>query len=176
MVAAFSTSSLAAIPLVPADGPALQRLCEQCQDYSELVEGQAVGSDAASTILTELPPGKTGVDKFVFALQAADGAWVGVIDLVRDFPEAGEWFLGLLLLHPSHRGHGHGAAVYQALADWAQGHGAAALRLGVVSQNTAALRFWQRQGFVEIYRREVTHGRRTNTVRVMRHVLAKPGD
>ena len=43
-------------------------------------------------------------------------------------------------------------------------HWATAVRLGVVEQNTAAYRFWQRLGFVTIERKRVTHGRRAQDV------------
>lgn len=62
------------------------------------------------------------------------------------------WFLGLLLLEPAHRDRGLGTGLYRAFERWAQELGAQEIRFSVVKQNTAASRFWQRMGFLQIER------------------------
>ncbi len=58
--------------------------------------------------------------------------------------------------------------IYAELERWMQRRGAAWVRLGVVVGNTRAERFWERQGFVEVRRRDgLTMGERVNALRVM---------
>jgi ribosomal protein S18 acetylase RimI-like enzyme len=65
-------------------------------------------------------------------------------------------------------GRGLAQAAYGAYEAWARASGACWLRLGVVEQNVRARRFWQRQGYVEIRRREgVAMGDCLSTVLVM---------
>lgn len=144
----FPVSGLRAVPLGAADAPALQRLLERCREFHELVYGERLGPGEAEELLKKRPEGNTAEDKLVIGL-FEDGAEApaGVLDLIRDYPERGEWFVGLLLLEPARRGAGTGARVHAALEQWVRGQGATGLRLVVERQNPGALRFWRRQGF-----------------------------
>ncbi|XXF76073.1 GNAT family N-acetyltransferase [Myxococcaceae bacterium GXIMD 01537] len=142
-------SGLRARRLTEADAGALQALCEACEDYHWLVYGQPAGPDEARELLAELPPGRTRADKFLFGLFTPRPRLCGVLDLVRDVREPGEWYLGLLLLEPGARGQGHGARVVQAAESWARGQGAHRMRLAVAEQNAAGRGFWERQGYRE---------------------------
>lgn len=128
------------------DALKLQSLVEQCADYYTLVEGAPAGPDEAHKLLTELPPGCTPADKFLFDLGD------GVLEIVRGYREAGDWWLGLLLLAPSARAKGRGAAAVAELFEWLRPLGAKRVLLAVAEQNEAALRFWQRHGFTVVKR------------------------
>lgn len=125
----------------------LQAFYENCADYVELITGQPPGPNEAAELLSSLPRGKTQEDKFVIGLFDAPGHMVGVLDVVRDYPKQEEWYLGLLMLGPSWRGHGLGERVYKRLEEWVRACGGAAIHLIVQEQNPGALRFWQRMGF-----------------------------
>jgi ribosomal protein S18 acetylase RimI-like enzyme len=125
----------------------LQAFYERCCDYFELVTGQPPGPDEAGDLLRSVPRGKTHDDKFVIGLFDAPGHLVGVLDVIRDFPERGEWYLGLLLFEPTLRGHKLGDRVYHRLEEWVRAQGGTALHLIVEEVNPGALRFWQRMGF-----------------------------
>jgi GNAT superfamily N-acetyltransferase len=143
-------SGLRARRLTEADTDALQALqslFEACADYHTLVYGQPAGPDEARTQLAELPPGKTLEDKFFFGLFTPRPRLCGVLDLIRDFREPGEWYLGLLMLEPGARGHGLGEGVVRAAEGWVRGQGAHRMRLAVAEQNTDGLRFWERHGY-----------------------------
>lgn len=128
--------------LTDADRPRLQQLLEACSDYHLLVNGQEATPDEAKNLLAELPPGRSRDDKRV--LDLGDG----VLDVVRGYREPGEWYLGLLLFMPGARGKGRGKQVLAELIAWLKAEGATRLRLAVAEQNEAALRFWQREGFM----------------------------
>lgn len=140
-------SGLRARRLTDADAGALQALCEACADYFGLDYGQPAGPDEARSLLAELPPGKGLGDKFFFGLFTPRPRLCGALDLLRDFREPGEWYLGLLLLEPGARGRGVGETVLRAAEDWVRGQGARRMRLACAEQNTGGRRFWERCGY-----------------------------
>lgn len=147
----FTAGDHRAILLRPEqDTAALQALSEACADYSELVEGHAPPPTAAQEMFGDRPPGKTPDDKFLIGLFDPAGSLVGVLDAIRSYPEPGEWFIGLLLLHPGSRSHGLGDAAYHAFEAWAAAQGAQQIGIGVVEANEKACRFWSRLGFETI--------------------------
>jgi len=71
------------------------------------------------------------------------------------------------------RGSGLARSLFDRVERWAIAGGATWLRLGVVTGNARAERFWSSAGFVEVRRREgVAMGAKVNTVRVMVKPLA----
>jgi GNAT superfamily N-acetyltransferase len=142
-----SDSSLTARLLDEKDTVALQALCDACADYHVLLQGEPAGPDEARHLLAELPPGKAREDKFFFGLFTPRPRLCGALDLVRDFREPGEWYLGLLLLEPGARGRGLGEDVLRAAEGWARTQGARRMRLACAEQNEAGRRFWERHGY-----------------------------
>jgi hypothetical protein len=66
--------------------------------------------------------------------------------------------------------HGSGDAqrLHEGIERWASDHGARWLRLGVVSGNSRAERFWESMGYMQVRTREgVAMGKLTHTLRVM---------
>lgn len=125
----------------------LQDFYQGCADYFELVTGQPPGPDEAAELLRSLPRGKSQEDKFVVGLFDAPGHLVGVLDVIRDYPRPGEWYLGLLMFGPSWRSRGLGERVYRRLEEWIRALGGTAIHLIVQEQSPGALRFWKRMGF-----------------------------
>jgi GNAT superfamily N-acetyltransferase len=158
------------------DAAAVQRLYERCTDFHELAEGMPTRPAAGAEEIEALPPGKMSTDKHVFGIVAADGELAGYVDLVRDYPGRGEWWLSLLMLDPAARGAGLGSRIVRGAAEWAAARGARALLLGVLEQNPRAERFWQRQGFAEVDRQPYTSDTgRPSRIVVMRRTLARAG-
>ena len=69
------------------------------------------------------------------------------------------------MVAPEARAQGLGAAIVAALRDWIVAQGGWTIRLIVQEQNPAALRFWSRQGFVEVGAAVQELEDRTNQVR-----------
>jgi GNAT superfamily N-acetyltransferase len=126
---------------------ALQDLLERCADYNLLVSGEPLRPSAAQNLLTEFPPGRSSDDKVVYGISATDGSLVGVLDVMRDYPQDGCWWVGLLLLDPSRRSQGLGQQIYQSFERWAAQFSVKYIFLGVVDENEKAYRFWQQMGF-----------------------------
>ena len=163
--------------LSPADAGAVQRLYERCSDYHEEHEGIPTRPTAAAEELAALPPGKALADKFSLGIYQPDGEMAGYLDLVRDFPSAGEWQIGLLMLDPAARGAGLGERVFRAAASWVAEQGGRTISLGVLEHSPRAEQFWRRMGFAEVARQPYTSetGRKHSRVIFMRLDLADHG-
>lgn len=127
----------------------LQRFYGECRDWFELETGEPPGPREALDLLASLPRGKTAADKFVIGFFDAAGNMLGVLDLIRDYPARGHWYLGQLLLGPASRGRRLGERVCRRLEEWIRAEGGKAIHLIVQEQNPGALRFWKRMGFEE---------------------------
>lgn len=154
-----SSRSLSLRPLSatnPADIAALQSVLDAAPGYSRLLRGTPPGPDAARMLLAALPQGCAAADKRVLLLHE-DGAAVGCCDIVRDHPEKGVAFIGLLLIIERAQGRGLGRDAFARLCRIAAGWQCRRLRVAVEENNPRALAFWRREGFVERLRRPA-HG------------------
>lgn len=147
----FQVENLTIKNLPLDDVPNLQKLFEESKDYSKLIEGRLPRPNDAQDLLLALPDGKSLKDKFVLGVYEED-ILVGVIDLVKDYPEQNMWFIGLLLLSPQYRNKGFGSKIYCKLREeLITLENAKAIRISVAEQNSNALNFWRKLGFKEIY-------------------------
>jgi ribosomal protein S18 acetylase RimI-like enzyme len=171
----FELTGCFGVRLDEARVPELQALHDECRDYLELVTGEPPGPTEAEDLLRELPPGKGPEDKFVIGLFDAPGHLLGVLDVIRGYPRAGEWFLGLLLFGPSSRGRGLGERVYRRLEEWVRAEGGTAIHLIVQEQNPRALDFWKRMGFeVRGMGKQLLKKRENVYLRMTRELEAEP--
>ena len=134
------------------DAATLFGLFEQAREFFLLTEGTLPRLDAAITDLSALPPGKQLQDK-CYGGYWKDDTLVGCMDLVRGYPEPDIAYLGLLLVGQAHQGRGYGVAAMANVSELARSWGCSKLRLAVIDKNVRGLRFWQRDGFVELYRK-----------------------
>jgi GNAT superfamily N-acetyltransferase len=154
--------------LLPSHAEALQRLFEQCADYVMIVDGEGVSPSAAQETFESVPPGIPLSDKFVYGLFDRAGGLVGMLDVVRGYPDESTWWIGLLMLAPEVRGRGLGRKWVAGFLEYARSEGGKAVMLGVVEENTAAYRFWQGMGFELVRQTEPrTFGKKIQTVFVM---------
>lgn len=155
------------------DAPVLQRLYEACADYFLLADGAPASVSAAAEEFANLPPGVPATAKFVFAAPAQDGGVpAALVEGLRDHPQPGVWYVGLMLVRPQLRSAGLGSRVFAEFESIARQAGASELRLCVFDASAPALRFWQRNGF-EFHRAigEQQFGSRTHTRTELRKVL-----
>jgi GNAT superfamily N-acetyltransferase len=138
-----------------ADVAALYQLLQQAPGYALTVEGRLPTLADARESLQATPPGKGLADK-LFGGYELQGQLVGCADLIRGHPAPHIAFLGLLLFAESHQRQGLGLQALAHLQGVARGWGCTQLRLAVIDQNSGALRFWQCEGFAELYRKPTT--------------------
>lgn len=134
--------------LSESDLDEVQALFERCEDYFLLHEDRPPTAHEARGEWDAVPEGTPRDHKHVLGLFAPGLA--GVVEIVRDWPRAGTWNIGLLLLDPAARGHGAGEEGVGAVDALAAAAGAATLRISVDPANTGGLRFWKRLGFTPV--------------------------
>ena len=163
-----------AVEATAADIPAVQAFFEANPEYSLMCEGRAPTAHEGQEFVTSLPPaGFSYRDHYALLLRGEQGAVDGLAGVIVDLPAPEVWHLGLLIAATHLHGSGFARLAHDAYEVWARAGGARWLRLGVVSQNLRAHRFWLRQGYVEVGRREgMVIGELTNTVIVMVKPLA----
>jgi GNAT superfamily N-acetyltransferase len=160
--------------LTAGDVPALQAMLVRCTDYFHVVYGHGPEPAEAEALLAARPEGLAPAHKWTFGVFEKNNL-CGIVDALGDFPEKATWTLGLLLLDPTFRNRGLGRACYQAFETWAGSQGAVRVRLGVVTQNEGALRFWTRLGFAEEARRPYRGGACEGRLIVMSRPVAPRG-
>ena len=145
----FEIEQYRACFLSPENIPALDSLCYRCSDYYRMATGSPPGPDAGYELYFDLPPGKEMEDKFLLGFFNREGKMVGIVDMIRDYPVKTVNYIGLMLIDPSERRKGLGEKIIDRLLEWLKQSNVNELRLGVVRQNTSALNFWKKVGFVE---------------------------
>ena len=134
--------------LTEGELPALQAVMERSREYYVLATGSGPKPTAARDVWDALPPGTPRRAKLTLGIYETGLA--GIVDVVRGWPAAGTWLIGLLLLEPTARGRGVGARVVAAIDAEAARAGARTLRVAVVPANAPALAFWRGLGFAEV--------------------------
>ena len=160
---------LSTAELTASDEPRLQRFFEANPAYSLAVLGEPAGpGEAHEEIHGELPTGWPFTKKWLIGYADAQGELAAMANVVSDLLAPAVWHIGLFIVATARHGSGDAQRLYQGLEAWAAANGAHWLRLGVVSGNERAERFWHQRGFCETRTRGgVVMGRLTHTVRVM---------
>lgn len=174
-------AGLRARRLALADAPLLQRFIAANPEYWQRVGDADPQPDEAEQELRSRPPPELSYREHLdlgFWREDMDAApeLIGFAIVDTDLALAGCWHIALFIVATRLHGQGLARRLYQGLEDWARAGGAQWLRLGVVQGNAPAERFWQRQGFVELRRRDgIAAGTRLNTVRVLLKPLGVQG-
>lgn len=134
--------------LTESDLDALQSLIERCADLFVLTEDRDPEPDEARELWDSVPEGWPREAKHV--LGVFDPELVGVAEIVRDWPRARTWNVGLLMFDPAVRRRGAGTIAMRVIDRWAGASGADRLRISVMPVNTPALAFWHALGFTEV--------------------------
>ncbi|WP_343641250.1 GNAT family N-acetyltransferase [Roseateles sp.] len=157
------------LELQEGDEALLQRFYERNPLYFEEVNGEPPRPDEAREEIRDLPPeGWSFTAKRLLGYADESGELVAMASLVSDLMAPRVWLVGLFIVATSLHGSPAAREIYAELEHWMQRRGAAWVRLGVVVGNQRAERFWERQGFAEVRRRDgITMGQRLNALRVM---------
>ena len=151
------------------DQDLLQRFYERNPLYFEQVNGAPPRPDEAREEIRDLPPeGWSFSAKRLLGYANDQGELVAMASLVSDLMAPRVWLVGLFIVATELHGSPAAREIYAELERWMRRRGAAWVRLGVVVGNGRAERFWERQGFSEVRRRDgISMGQRVNSLRVM---------
>jgi GNAT superfamily N-acetyltransferase len=180
-------------PLDPAEVPLVAAFYRAAPDYWLLAEGRIDPDRQAAEFFSDCPPGCDPATSERLGLFLADapaqgpglpgasppprgegrgvggpgpgpeGRLSGVAELSFGFPQAGDAYLGLMLLGPWAQGRGLGRALLAEVEARARARGAPRLYLAVLEANPRGRAFWAREGF--------TATGRTGTDAATGHVL-----
>lgn len=148
----------------------LQDLCDRCSGNNNIIVGSSRDTNEGDAILKGLPSGKSYEDKFVLGI-FEEGNLIGVLDMVKDFPVAGELILGLLMFDPAVTGRGLRGKTHQCVIRWAKKHGFEKLRLDVDGDNKESYEFWKNIGYEELKRVSLKVKNNFREVIVMNYIL-----
>jgi GNAT superfamily N-acetyltransferase len=150
----------------------LQRLIDACADDLRL----ATGGDPAAADAWELlkqPPGVEEDQRIALGVFEPDGRLAAAVDVYRDFPQQGSWYLALALVRPDLRGRGLATGILSRLERVAREHGGEGIHVIAPARNPAVLQLFRRAGYVA--RRDVSlpfEGRSLRGIHLVRELAA----
>lgn len=145
------------------DRSLIQHFLDEMQDFFLLCEGK---KGTAEDLLNACPEGKDPiVDKYVLGLFEGD-MLIGLADIIKDYPAPNTWTIGYLLIHPKYREQNKGSIFVEEMKMF-QHHGAKILRCIVQKQNSKALSFWKKNGFILDQTSEQVLGTHTNHIYIL---------
>lgn len=124
----------------------LQLFLDVFENFFKKIEGE---KPSAKALLEACPALKTLEDKIVLGIYKKESL-VGLVDLIRNYPQNQVWTLGYFLIHPQARSQGMGSKFLEDLIHALRKNKVFTLRCGVQRENPRALHFWEKNGFLKI--------------------------
>lgn len=146
--------------------------------YQSNLEYFMMSSNSAPTLQSVisdsqgLPAGAT-VSQKMYGILKYENKSVGVLDAILDYPVDKTAFIGLFMVHGDNQGKGLGTQLFQDIAAMLQTKGCRKIRLAVLDENRAALKFWEKCGFVEVERKISKVVTVEHAVRIMEYTIVK---
>lgn len=109
MVAGSGEGAVRLVELADHDEPGLQALIESDPGFAERITGYPPGPSDALSLLISRPADLDERDKIVRGIRApvrTGAELIGVVDVLRGWPDEHTAHLGLLFVHPAHRREG----------------------------------------------------------------------
>lgn len=134
--------------LAETDLPAIQAVCEACEEHFVATTGGPAPPGAARSLLAQLPEGCSPQDKHVLGVcHTRTRELAGLIDAIVGYPDLRTLTLGLFLVMPQHVNSGVAAEACRLLDQWARRRGAARIRIAGHGALAAAADVLSRAGF-----------------------------
>jgi RimJ/RimL family protein N-acetyltransferase len=145
----FGTAHFTAQLLSAADLDLIIQLNKNCSDFFLFQNGLPPSEEDAREIFEFIPPRPSGITKLPIGIFLAEEL-IGVMDVLRGYRTASEWYLGFMLFAPSFRSQGFGTEIHNEFVSYARRAGALRLLLAVLEENESARRFWLRLGYRKV--------------------------
>ena len=127
-------------------------LYQSTPGYFRAVYGREPNFGDVVEALTVAPPDCGDAVKVFGGYWSGDNL-IGCSDMVFGYPTQRVAYLGLLLFRKDSQAQGYGTWAHRMLCEIALSKGCQSMRLAVVETNSPAVRFWNREGYREIGRR-----------------------
>ena len=145
----FSTARFTAQLLSVADLDLVIQLNKNCSDFFVFQNGLPPSEDDAREVFEFIPARSSGATKLPIGIFLSEEL-IGMMDVLRDYRTASEWYLGFMLFAPSFRSQGFGTETHNEFVSYARSAGAHRLLLAVLEENDSARRFWLRLGYRKV--------------------------
>jgi GrpB-like predicted nucleotidyltransferase (UPF0157 family)/GNAT superfamily N-acetyltransferase len=145
----FGTAHFTAQLLSVADLDLIIQLNNNCSDFFLFQNGLPPSEADAREIFEFIPARSSGATKLPIGIFLSEEL-IGVMDVLRGYRTASEWYLGFMLFTPSFRGQGFGTEIHSEFVSHARRSGALRLLLAVLEENESARRFWLRLGYRKV--------------------------
>jgi len=134
--------------LAERDLPAVQAVCEACEEYFVATTGGPAPPGAARSLFTQLPEGCSPRDKHLLGVcDTQTRELTGLIDAIVGHPDLRTLTLGLFLVMPQHVSSGIAAKACRLLEQWARRRGASRIRIAGHEALAGAADFLSQAGF-----------------------------
>lgn len=148
-------------PLNRADDAAVWSLLQASADYTRLERDEEPSAGLVDEFFNDAPPGLSAEDGYRAGLFDGE-VLLALAELSFGFPEAGDCYLGLMMVRGATRGQGAGVQMLRHLEGVARARGARQMFLAVLHANPRGRAFWEREGFSDTgLDGQVTLGRKT---------------
>ena len=134
---------MAMMQWLEASAERAEELFAACPGYFQRLHGHPYGAEDVRDLLLEKP---VGVEEKQVWMAVLESRTIGVVEFLRDYPQSGTIYIGLLMVREDLQRQGLGGELYRHLEAASQGRH---FRLAVLEGNAPALAFWGRMGFVE---------------------------
>jgi RimJ/RimL family protein N-acetyltransferase len=145
----FETANFTAQLLSAADLDLVIRLNKASCDFFLFQNGLPPSEADAREIFEFIPARPSGTTKLPIGIFLSEEL-IGVMDVLRGYRTASEWYLGFMLFAPSSRSQGFGTEIHNEFVSYARSAGAQRLLLAVLEENESARRFWLRLGYRKV--------------------------
>ncbi|MDQ6434028.1 GNAT family N-acetyltransferase [Mesorhizobium sp. LHD-90] len=129
------------------DAPAVREFYDRAADYVSMESGGAPDDRMVEDFFAACPPGSDLAASGKLGVFLDRDGLVAIADMAFGYPEAGDAYIGLLLIDPAHRGKGLGQALVEHLAAMARTENAGRMLVAVLDENVRGRAFWEREGF-----------------------------
>ena len=159
-------ASLSTIELALDKAPQLQEFFDSSEAYFLATSGEAAApNEALKEIASRVPQDWGHTKKWAVGYVDHRDALVAMAKVITDLLANSVFHIGTFIGATNRHGSGDAQILYAGLERWSHDNGAAWMRLGVVSGNTRAERFWSSLGYFSVrWRDGVEMGRRAVSV------------
>lgn len=105
--------------------------------------------EAVQDLLCDVPPIANNAVKRLFCLYERNKL-IGFIDSLIKYPDNETGYIGVLAIDKHFRSQGIGNYFYECFEHVIAEEGYEKIRIAVHEENTGAIRFWQRNGFIQV--------------------------
>ena len=145
----FETARFTAELLSLADLDLVIQLNETCSDFFLFQNGLPPAEADAREVFEFVPPQCDRAQKLPIGIFHSEHL-IGVMEVLRGYRTASDWYIGFMLLAPSFRGQGFGNEIHNEFVIYSRRERTQRLLIAVLEANVSARRFWLRLGYRKV--------------------------